>query len=209
MEVIRLFVAIALEPALRGRVLEIEDRLARCGADVKWIQGPNLHLTLKFLGETPRDKLEQVKAAMESASHARAGFSVSFSGVGAFPNTRRPRVIWIGVDRDQSGLRELAGAMDDALAGVGFSREERGFTPHLTIGRVRSERNLHALSEALEGLISGGPGSPGDVGDSGGADGGGRGLVIGSMNVSKVLLMESKLRPQGPIYSVLAEYALR
>ncbi|HHV61834.1 MAG TPA: RNA 2',3'-cyclic phosphodiesterase [Firmicutes bacterium] len=206
MDALRLFVAIEVAPGLRGRILEIEEELARCGADVKWVPGPNLHLTLKFLGETPRAKLDPVKAAMEGATRNRSGFELSFSGVGAFPNTRQPRVIWIGVERGHSHLHDLAAAVDDALAGVGFAREDKGFTPHLTIGRVRSGRNLHALSEAIEGLSPGGPSGPGGPG---GVGRGGRGVEVGSMDVSRVLLMESKLRPQGPVYSVLAEYALR
>jgi 2'-5' RNA ligase len=136
-----LFVAVPLTPAAAGEVSEIVEAVRAmplpAGArDVRWVRLDGLHLTLRFLGPTEPELVEPTADAVARAAASASGrFEAELAGAGAFPSGRRPRTLWIGVG---SGIDELAGlarATDDALAGVGWPREERPFRPHLTLAR--------------------------------------------------------------------------
>ncbi len=184
---IRCFVAIRLDPALRPAAARIQAELGRTRVAVKWVEPENLHLTLKFLGEVPARQTDRIVAVLEQACRGQAPFELELAGLGAFPGARAPRVVWIGVRDGLAALAALAGRVEDALVALGFEREARPFSAHLTLGRIREPERARPLGRALE---AGGP------------------AVLGRMAADAVWLMRSDLRPAGPVYTSLARLAL-
>lgn len=184
-EVIRMFVAVTLDPELVPGVAAIRDRLTTPGADVKWVEEENLHFTLKFLGEVPAGDCGLVAQKVGEAAPQLKAFEIVLAGVGAFPSVGNPRAIWVGVREGAQGLVDLAGRIEDALAGGGFPADKRGFSPHLTLGRLRSPRGVGGLSREISVIQKDNP-------------------VIGKMKVEAVKVMKSLLTRQGPIYTPLA-----
>ena len=134
---IRAFVALPLPEEVRDRLGALR-QAAPDGAKVSWLKPDSIHLTLKFLGDVMPDRLERLKAALSALPWDRGAFGFTLAEVGAFPNLARPRVLWVGVEQGGDVVIELAAAVDAITRRLGFPREERRFTPHLTIGRVKS-----------------------------------------------------------------------
>jgi 2'-5' RNA ligase len=132
---VRSFVALSLPDPVRAALADLR-RAAPPRAPVRWVAPESIHLTLKFLGEIEPDRLEAVKAALSSFPWNLAPFAFTLSGVGAFPGLKRPRVLWVGVTDGADRVVELAERVERALGPIGFPREDRAFSPHLTIGRV-------------------------------------------------------------------------
>jgi 2'-5' RNA ligase len=187
---LRLFVAVLLDPALRPVVEGVRRELVEAwprGRDlVKWVEPHNLHLTLKFLGHVEAALLARVADALSAVRSAPA-FRLHLVGLGAFPRPRGARVLWVGVQEGSEELGSLARRVEDALAPLGFPREDRGFSPHLTIGRLRTPAYHPELEAALERRSR---------------------VEIGLQHVQSVELMESTLRPDGPVYTVVRSYPL-
>jgi len=188
MDKIRTFIAIELPGEVRRRLAEIEKELLASGADVKWVPETNFHITLKFLGGVDADRVDALTKAVESATEGVSTFDAAFAGVGAFPNVRRPNVVWVGIVSGGEEMKALAARVDSALEKLGFAREERPFSAHVTIGRSRTGRNADKLRELIEKLVE---------------------AEAGSYRVEAVSVMESELRPTGPIYSRIAELRLK
>lgn len=161
----------ALAPLLR--------ELAAC--DVKAVEQHNLHITLKFLGEVDEDKVVAVRNALSRI--AFPAFNARFSGIGAFPNERFPRVVWVAAQSNE--LPRLAALVEGALALLGFAREARGFSAHLTLGRVRKQGA--ALKQILQRYAA---------------------TDFGSCRISALLLKKSTLTPAGPTYETLLNVPL-
>ena len=140
---IRSFVAVDLDAPVQQAVRDLQGELARINADVRWARPEGLHVTLKFLGSVEAARLERVRAALAGAMAEQPALHVHVHGLGAFPGWRRPRVVWVGLRGD--GMVELAARVEDALAPLGFEREQGAFTPHLTLGRVNSPRGWARL----------------------------------------------------------------
>ncbi len=188
MTVVRTFVAVLIADEIRRNIAEVQEPLKKLAPDVKWVAPDNFHVTLKFLGNVREDDLQGVYDAAEEASGAFPPFDLSFAGLGAFPNPRRARVVWVGIDKGRDQLVELASAMDSKLAKLGFPKEEREFKSHITIGRVKEpSRSLERLASGIEDV---------DASD------------LGSQRVTSIAVMKSELRPGGPIYSPLKVIAL-
>lgn len=132
---IRAFIALPLPDDIRERLGALR-RAAPAGAPVRWVAPASIHLTLKFLGEVEPERVEEVRAALAGFAWERGRFGYTLAEVGGFPNLRRPRVIWVGVTEGAEILIEMAARVEALAARLGFPREERRFTPHLTIGRV-------------------------------------------------------------------------
>ena len=129
----RLFVAMDISDEVRSSLAALSAKLRSACQDAHWPRIEGLHVTLKFIGETPAEKIEMIKDAL-AAIPGRAPFSINFRGFGFFPNARRPRVLWAGIE-SSAELAGLAAAVDTALHPLGIPREEREFTPHLTLAR--------------------------------------------------------------------------
>ncbi|MFW6103419.1 MAG: RNA 2',3'-cyclic phosphodiesterase [Chloroflexota bacterium] len=141
-EAIRCFVAIELPENIK-RVLHTTAESLRKSPNVttsvKWVNTDAIHLTLKFLGSVPSSRLDDMKGALQRACADTIPLHLVLGALGVFPSARNPRVIWVGLESDEQELSQLAGYVDDAMAELGFPRETRPFTPHLTLGRVRQE----------------------------------------------------------------------
>ncbi|HEX9592764.1 MAG TPA: RNA 2',3'-cyclic phosphodiesterase [bacterium] len=125
----RLFVAIDLPPEVKGRLVPLRGGLP--GA--RWVEGEQLHLTLRFIGEVDGGVLREIRASLETV-HGRP-FSLALQGVGHFPPRGQPRVVWVGVEKS-APLTQLHGRVESALAAVGVAREGRKFSPHITLARL-------------------------------------------------------------------------
>lgn len=189
---LRAFLASRLPDALRAQLaLQIEMLTELVPPEtVRWVSPENIHLTLKFLGEISSAEAQVVA---DSAGPIAAGcrpFDLKASGLGVFPNPKRPRVIWVGVGGADGGVATLNRELESALTEVGFDREGRGFHPHLTLGRTRRGIRRSDLKALAEGLARA------SVGD------------LGQWRVETLALMRSELRPEGPRYSVVASLPL-
>jgi len=128
--------------------------LREAGFPIRWIADENVHLTLKFLGELPEERVEDVCPAVDAAAEGVSSFVMNLKGFGVFPSPRRPSVFWVGVDLDPT-LAGLQDRTEDALAKLGYPREDRRFHPHLTVGRARKKARpseFEGLAEAIEWL---------------------------------------------------------
>lgn len=178
----RLFIAVDLSEEIRGALGSLINSLKRLGADVRWSPENNLHLTLKFLGDTPDAKIEETAGALRAIAAGRVPFSVSFGGLGAFPDIKNPRILWVGLVSGLNEMNDLALDVETRMVRLGFAKEERSFSPHLTLGRVRTARNLGVLSQVVEG--SGYRLDP-------------------QLIVDHMTLYQSTLTPEGSVYSAL------
>ena len=150
----RLFVAIDLGDEARRALGEAQAVCRRANLPVRWVDAAGAHLTLKFLGETDRARVEPIEAALRAAAGRQRPLRLHTGGPGAFPNLRRPRVLWLGLEGALEPLAVLQREIDGALAGLGFPREGKPFRPHLTLGRVREGASLPAddLDAAFAGV---------------------------------------------------------
>ncbi|HEY45307.1 MAG: hypothetical protein AMJ88_04625 [Anaerolineae bacterium SM23_ 63] len=185
--VIRSFVAIEIPNTIRLELLEYIAYLKQevPTGTVRWVRPDGIHLTLKFLGDVPIDTIDQISATLKRICIEHEPFKAMVSEFGCFPNFRRPRVLWIGVQDLSARLSNLYGEIEDGLSKLGFEREARRFHPHLTIGRVKRIRDhveSQRLTTALEDV---------KIGD------------IGQLDVNDVSLMKSDLKPTGAVYSRL------
>jgi len=186
MRSVRTFVAVEMPENIRRQFGEVESRLMKADAHVKWVEPHHIHITMKFLGEIDEDRLVDVFRGVEEGVRGLGPFEASLAGLGAFPNLKRPRVVWVGVDRGKDLLATLQKKVEDSICRFGFPKEDRSFSPHLTIGRVKSPRGLPELVEAIMGTH----------------------FETVSFGVKEVVVMESTLTSAGPIYSPLRKVGL-
>jgi 2'-5' RNA ligase len=155
---------------------------------VSWVAPENLHITVKFLGRIDETRVPAVIEALHTAATGRHAFDLEIVSLGAFPSPTRPRVLWAGVTEGETPLAALAAAVDDALAPLGFPRETRAFTAHVTLARVREPRRTPALAEALAAAAA---------------------RRFGRLTIEHVALMRSDLSPRGARYTALSTVPLR
>ncbi len=189
----RLFIAVALPGPVISVLEEAQDALKAAGAPriVTWVAPANIHLTLKFLGETPITQCDAISAALSGAAGQHGPFTLSTSALGCFPSARDPRVIWTGLGGDVDPLQHLHKSIERATARLGFPPEQRPFSPHLTLGRVRRDAT-RAEAERL-GILIGHSAPPPSV----------------RWSVTELSLFRSELKPSGAVYTRLHSVPLR
>jgi 2'-5' RNA ligase len=186
-EKVRSFVAVDItDNVLLQKIVDSQAELLRTGADIKLVEPENIHATVRFLGEVSSSILDQVKN--ELAQIAFPSFPVALRGLGAFPNAHRPNVVWVGMTNGDKELQNIFSQLEPRLKGLGLPGERRGFSPHITIGRVKSGRNREALYSAITEMAD---------------------EEFGSMIVKSVRLKKSILTPKGPVYSTVHEVMAR
>jgi 2'-5' RNA ligase len=181
----RSFIAIELPEEIKGYLSRIQGQLKKSAADVKWVLPGNIHLTLKFLGEISPDEAKDITRVLEEISRNKNPFTVRLSSPGAFPGINSPRVIWVGVEKGDSEVRELAKNIEEELNKIGIPEEEREFSSHITLGRTKSGLNRAVLIKLLADLQN----QP-QAGNP-------------EFKVNHITLFKSTLTPKGPIYEVV------
>jgi 2'-5' RNA ligase len=137
---IRTFIAVEISPSVIGRAGDLIDKLRVAAAEVNWVRPQQMHLTLKFLGDVPDTETPDICRVVSKVAAGIEPFEVTFRGAGAFPNAKDPRTLWIGIEDGADELKRLAADLEETLkSDLGFAKEQRGFHPHLTIGRVKRE----------------------------------------------------------------------
>ena len=179
----RCFISVDIEDqSLLDALEEAQRRLERTGAYLKCVERENIHVTVRFLGDVREGLVGELQRLISGVGFTP--FRVELSGLGAFPNLRRPRVVWTGIS---DGVEELIGIfrrLEPKLVGLGFKPEARGFSPHITLARVRSGRNRERLAGELAAHAD---------------------EAFGEFEVEHIRLKKSILTPRGPIYSTIAE----
>jgi RNA 2',3'-cyclic 3'-phosphodiesterase len=183
---VRAFLALEVSPEVRENLTKVEEELKLTRADIKLVERQNLHFTVKFLGEIPESMVEEVDRRIGALALRR--MEVGVQGLGAFPDLRRPRVVWAGVaPQDIASVSSAGQQVIDALKGIGES-DDRGFHPHITVARVRSPRNLESLASVIRECSA---------------------REFGRSTISALKLKSSDLTPTGPIYRDVREYGLQ
>ena len=192
MEQIRSFIAIELPDEVRSALAELQTELQRNKPpQVKWVGPHGIHLTLKFLGNIAAAKISDVTGAIEQASRGFSPLSLEVKGLGVFPNFQRVRVVWVGVGGDVDRLKQLQQRIDSNLVPLGFARESRPFTPHLTLARVR-EKATPTEQQHLGQLIAGA-----------------RFETAHRFTAESINLMQSQLTTEGAIYRQITTISLK
>lgn len=186
-ELHRVFIAVELDPVLHQAIVDLERQLESAGANIRWIKPENLHFTLRFLGEIPASQVARARIATREAAASVEPFAISLRGLGAFPSLQRPQIVWVGVEEGAETLETLASRLEDHLVRHHFPAEPRKFRPHLTLARVRNRWQWGDLVRAL-----------GQFKDA----------TLGGQRIEAVTVIESQLRPQGPIYTRVEEVRL-
>jgi 2'-5' RNA ligase len=182
-EKIRSFIAVDItDNVLLQKIVDSQAELSRTGADIKLVEPENIHATVRFLGEVSTSLMDQVKN--ELAQIVFHPFPMELRGVGAFPSAHRPNVLWVGMSKGDKDLQKIFSELEPRLRGLGFPGEKRGFSPHITVARVKSDRNREALFSAIADMTD---------------------KEFGSMSVESIKLKKSVLAPKGPIYSTIHE----
>ena len=185
MSQIRAFLAIDLDDDLKPKINKIIREFKKTNANIKYVDLQNLHFTLKFFGDIDTDGIDLIAEKIEKVIKDFDSFNIKIKGCGAFPNTNRIKVIWLGLDEDQI-LKELHDKLDKEFNSIGFDLDKK-FSSHLTIGRMRSAKSKDKVKNTL------------DLYD---------GIDVGTMEVKTVTLKRSTLTPSGPIYEDLIEFRL-
>ena len=176
-DAVRLFIAVEIDEAVRKRLAEVQRKLRYVNANVSWVAPRNFHFTLKYLGETEEEKIAPIRNAMQAVTSEFVPMECDLVGIGQFP-----RVIWAGLEGDVKPLIVMASRLDEELHKLGFPRENREFTPHLTFGRIKYVGDREGLTRLVSSL---------------------KNEAFGAVRVEAIHLFQSTLNPQGSIYTKL------
>jgi 2'-5' RNA ligase len=184
----RTFIAVDIGEDIRDNAIALQQSLAKSGASVKWVSPDSIHITLLFLGEVDDRSLHTICRAVKEIAAAEPPFALRVSGLGAFPTLRRPKVAWAGIVDGAEQLRRLYDKLEAKLLDMGcYRKEEREYTPHLTLGRVKGESDGIALAPELTKRLA---------------------WEGGRTTVNEVLVFSSEMERAGPVYTVLGRGAL-
>jgi RNA 2',3'-cyclic 3'-phosphodiesterase len=186
---VRLFTAVDVGASIRGHALSLQRKLATSGANVKWVEPDQMHITLNFLGEMDDREMYAISRVLTKVANIEPPFQLRAAGFGAFPNSRRPKTIWAALTDGLENLIRIYGRSVEPLTDLGvYRKEDRGYNPHLTLGRVKEEADSDLIAAELPKF----------------ADWHG-----GDCAIEELLLMRSELRREGPEYTVVARAPLQ
>jgi 2'-5' RNA ligase len=183
---LRTFIAVDFSPEIIRKIKEIIDYFKTQTPEraLKWVAPENLHLTIKFLGEVPEEKIEQIKSLINETLDDVKVFEIGVEELGMYPNPQKPRVVWLGIT-GADPLKEIHKMLESQLQKADIQPDKRSFSPHLTIARIRRNADIQSVKEIGETLSKFKVGS------------------LGSCNIDHIVVYKSELTPQGPIYTPL------
>jgi 2'-5' RNA ligase len=185
---IRAFLAIEPPEDILQKISVLQEKLRReIRGQISWAKPPGQHLTLKFFGDISKEDVNHICSVMQNRIVSEASLNLKIEKIGVFPDDRRPRVLWCGVMGDAEKLVTLQKKLDDDFAAIGFPSEDRPFRAHLTLARIKDWRDLMGMNEALVKYGA---------------------FTAGEFSCKELILFQSKLSPQGAVYTKLAEFAL-
>ncbi len=179
--------AIPLAPEIRKAIGRVQDDLKKLDCDIKWVEPENIHLTLKFLGDISSGTVEDAKQIQENLSRTAQPFAIELTELGAFPGIKNPRVLWIGLKDENNHIADLVLQLEKECENIGIKKEQRPFSPHITIGRIRSPRNIASLFPVVTNYPF-----PSGL----------------KQNCQSFVFYQSALTSQGPLYKILKEFPL-
>lgn len=183
---IRIFIAVNIPESIRNEVFNLQKILRDNNGDIKWVRPESMHITLKFLGNVQEDRIDDIGICIKDAVKQVSPFNVLIKGTGAFPNDRRPRVLWVGIKNEEKILSVLAERIDRSLGKLDFKMEGRKFSAHLTLGRVRSLKNINKIIRIMHT----------------------EGFNSSAFTVHEVIIVKSELKPDGAVYTILKRIKL-
>jgi len=183
----RAFIAVEITDAIRAELADVQSVVEEANGHVSWVRPQNIHCTLVFLGDIFANMVNSITTALKQATVGCKPFEIEIAGLGFFGSARSPRIIWAGMAGRTDALIELQGKITAAVLQVGLKPDEKPFKPHLTIGRVRSNRNAAALVKAIKANET---------------------KSFGKVSVERIVLMKSQLTANGPVYSLLLAKSL-
>jgi len=175
------FIAIDMES--NEKLIEFENEIKKTGSDLKLVEPENIHITLKFLGDMEETLIDEIDKIMNNAIRDTKSFNIQLKGTGVFPNQNYVKVVWVGIQNGEP-IAEIAKKIDDQTSKIGFEKEKRGFSPHLTVARVKTSRNKDKLLQIIEKYND---------------------FEFIDIKVDSIKLKKSELTPKGPIYTNLKE----
>ena len=178
------FIAIDIGPF--QKIIDFENDIKKSGAEVKLVEPENIHITLKFLGETEEKLLESLEEIIKESIKEIPPFEIQLIGAGVFPNQNYMKVLWIGIKKGEK-IGEIVKKIDEKTSKLGFEKEKRHFSPHLTIARIKSAKNKEKLIQIIENYQE---------------------IEFANVSVKSIKLKKSDLTPKGPIYTTLKEVKL-
>ncbi|MBI5048749.1 MAG: RNA 2',3'-cyclic phosphodiesterase [Deltaproteobacteria bacterium] len=187
-KIIRAFIAIELPAKISEELNRVQKELKDGVNKVTWIKTGNVHLTIKFLGDIEAKKVNSIEQVLESVACKSHVFNITIKRTGVFPSMDSPRIIWVGVEENGANLAQLYNNLEDSLTTLGFEKEERTFKPHLTMGRIKFLKDKKLLKQRLEKNAD---------------------INLGQFAVDSLYLFESKLTPEGAVYTKLKEAKLK
>ncbi len=184
---IRAFIAIGIDSEIKDRLSEYLSKLKRTGADIKWVAPENIHLTLKFIGYIEKESLINLNKIINDAVSGIGPFSISIGNIGAFPDLKKPRVVFVCVEERGNNLLRIYERLNKGVEQLGIKKESKKYVGHITLGRVKSQKNISKLKNALNS---------------------GTEYCFGLEKVTSLSLMQSRLTSTGPIYTRLNNFIL-
>ena len=185
---VRTFIAVDLSDAVKDNLTALQEQLGRDAHGVKWTQMHNMHLTLLFLGDVDQLEVVEICRVVQARARRHKPFTLQAEGLGAFPNNRRPKILWAGITVGMDELRALHADLEEGLLELGcYRREDREYTPHLTLGRLTHDERSEDWAKVLAKQAH---------------------WQGGTTPVDEVLVMSSELRRDGPEYSVMGRARL-
>ncbi len=184
---IRTFICFEIPVSVKEQIVKLQNELKSFGRGVRWINPDGIHLTLKFLGDVPEENIDNIAEAVKSAVKGITPVTIKIANAGSFPNFKRPRVLWIGVEETTGQLGKIHDLIEHELEKLGYDKENRKFSPHLTLGRVKSSEGIEKISNELANTE----------------------INFGEFTAAEIIIMKSDLKQSGAVYTSLFKLKLK
>jgi len=184
----RIFISIELPDGIKKNIEKLIGEFKMNLTPIKWVESKNLHVTLKFLGWVDDKKLDNICNLVSTSLKGVGSFDIRIEGMGAFPTTKRPRVLWVGISKGAEVLAKISSSLEDVLSKEGFREEEREFSSHITIGRIKDKIDTEMLERHVNKDEN---------------------ISLGEFKADHISVMKSTLTQKGPIYEELKRVGLK